>query len=166
MALATADKRGRTSVRYVLLKQADDRGFVFYTNLLSRKGRELLANPYAAAAIHWPLLRRQVRIEGRIEIVSNQEADTYWETRPRLSQLGAVASRQSAPLTSRDVLTERWLRLEMRYRDQGVPRPKNWTGVRILPERIEFWEEEEHRLHRRDLYVRGERGWRRTLLQP
>ncbi|MBI3782598.1 MAG: pyridoxamine 5'-phosphate oxidase [Deltaproteobacteria bacterium] len=166
MALATSDKRGRASVRYVLLKQVDERGFVFFTNMGSRKGREIKANPYVSFAIHWKPIDKQVRVEGRIERVSDEEADTYWDTRPRLSQLGALASHQSAVITHREILTQRWLRLEQKYRNRAVPRPREWTGVRIIPDRIEFWEEEEHRLHHRDLYVRSRSGWRRQLLQP
>jgi len=166
VALATADKRGHASVRFVLLKQVDNRGFVFFTNLDSRKGRELKSNPHASFAVHWKAIGKQVRVEGHTVQVSDDEADAYWATRPRESQLGAVASRQSAPLASHEALTKRWMQLERRYRDRSVPRPAPWTGVRLIPSRIEFWEEEEHRLHRRDLFVRTKRGWRHSLLQP
>jgi pyridoxamine 5'-phosphate oxidase len=150
----------------VLLKQVDDRGFIFFTNMVSRKGRELLRNPYASFAIHWKALGKQVRVEGRAVRVSEEEAEAYWSTRPRPSQLAAVASRQSAPLQRRDLLMARWLTLEKRYHDSSVPRPKQWTGIRIVPDAIEFWEQEEHRLHRRELFTRSRKRWRRKLLQP
>ena len=166
MALATADARGRPSVRLVLLKDADERGFVFYTNAGSRKGRELRANPRAAAVFHWDRLRRQVRIEGRVEQVDESEADAYWQTRPRASQLAALASTQSAELESRAQLVERWRELRQRYRGKEVPRPRRWTGFRIIPEAIEFWTNRDHRLHDRELFVRARGGWKRVLLQP
>lgn len=164
--MATADKRGRPSVRFVLLKQGDDRGFVFFTNAGSRKGRELRANPRAAAAIYWDALGKQVRIEGRIEEVAPSEADAYWITRPRASQLAALASQQSATLASRGELLARWRTLRRRYRGQPVPRPVGWTGFRIVPDAIEFWIHQNHRLHRRELFVRTRSGWKRKLLQP
>ena len=166
MALATADARGRPAVRFVLLKQADARGFVFFTNAGSRKGRELRANPHASAAIYWYQLGKQVRIEGPIEPVSVAEADAYWVTRPRASQLAALASRQSATLASRRVLVQRWNALKRRYRGKPIPRPRGWTGFRIVPNAVEFWTHHEHRLHDRELFVRTRRGWRRGRLQP
>jgi pyridoxamine 5'-phosphate oxidase len=166
MALATADARGRPSVRYVLLKHADEHGFVFYTNLVSRKGRELRANPYAALVGYWDAIGKQVRIEGRIEHVSAAEADAYWGTRPRESQLAAIASRQGASLESRAVLLAAWKRLRREYRGREIARPRHWTGLRIVPEMIEFWTRGEHRLHQREMFVRNRRGWKRTLLQP
>ena len=166
MAVATADQRGRPSVRFVLLKQGDHRGFVFFTNAGSRKGRELRANPRAAAAIHWDALGKQVRIEGRVEKVTAAEADAYWVTRPRASQLGALASQQSATLASRSDLLARWRTLRQRYRGKPIPRPPGWTGFRIVPEAIEFWIHQNHRLHHRELFVYTRRGWTRKLLQP
>lgn len=166
MALATADTRGRPSVRFVLLKQCDHRGFVFFTNARSRKGRELHDNPRAAAAIYWDPLGKQVRIEGRVEEVSATEADAYWVTRPRASQLAALASQQSAALASRSDLLARWRTLRQRYRGKAVPRPPGWTGFRIVPDAIEFWIHQEHRLHQRELFVRTRGGWKRKLLQP
>jgi pyridoxamine 5'-phosphate oxidase len=166
MALATADARGRPAVRFVLLKQADARGFVFFTNARSRKGRELRANPRASAAIYWYQLGKQVRIEGPIEPLSVAEADAYWVTRPRASQLAALASRQSATLASRRVLVQRWNALNRRYRGRPIPRPRGWTGFRIVPDAVEFWTHHEHRLHDRELFVRTRRGWRREWLQP
>ncbi len=166
MALATADAAGRPAVRIVLLKQADKRGFVFFTNELSRKGRELRENPRAALAFHWEPLHRQVRADGNIEPVSAAEADAYWKTRPRESQLAALASRQSAPLGSRAELLQRWRRLEREHRSAEVPRPPHWTGYRLLPDEVEFWTHRDHRLHDRELFTRTRRGWKRTLLQP
>jgi pyridoxamine 5'-phosphate oxidase len=166
MALATAAADGRPAVRFVLLKQVDQRGFVFFTDARSRKGRELATNPRAALALFWPTTRRQVRVEGRVERVSRAEADAYWATRPRASRLEARASRQSAVLRSRGALLARWKDLRRRYRGRPIPRPTSWTGFRIVPETIEFWTHRDHRLHDRERFVRGPRGWRRALLQP
>jgi pyridoxamine 5'-phosphate oxidase len=166
MTLATADRRGRPAARMVLLKHADAGGFVFYTNANSRKGRELLANPRAALVFHWDGLGRQVRIEGRVEVVAAAEADAYWATRPRASQLGALASVQSHPIAQRAALVARWQALRRRYARAGVPRPPQWTGYRVVPDAIEFWTHRAHRLHDRELFTRTRRGWKRTLLQP
>jgi pyridoxamine 5'-phosphate oxidase len=166
VALATADPSGRPSARIVLLKHADEDGFVFYTNTLSRKGAELAANPRAALAFHWSPLRKQVRVEGRIEPVSQAEADAYWATRPRASCLAALASRQSRPLASRAALLARWRDLRDRHRGKPIPRPRWWSGYRLAPEAIEFWTHREHRLHDRELFTRSRRGWKRALLQP
>jgi len=166
MALATAARRGAPAVRFVLLKAADRRGFVFFTDGRSRKGRELHASRRAAVAFYWNALGRQVRIEGRVEEVSAAEADAYWATRPRASQLAALASQQSAALASRRALMRRWAQLRRRYRRRPVPRPPTWTGFRIVPASIEFWTHREHRLHDRELCVRTRAGWTRRLLQP
>ena len=166
MALATADGRGRPSVRFVLLKQADVRGFVFYTNTLSRKGRELDKTPLAALAFYWDKTGKQVRVEGRVVRVSPAEADVYWATRSRQSQLGAVASRQSAPVVGRTALIRKLVKLALRYAGSSVPRPAEWTGYRIVPHTIEFWTRRVHRLHHRVLFRRSRRGWARRLLQP
>ncbi|MFN8640889.1 MAG: pyridoxamine 5'-phosphate oxidase [Candidatus Binatia bacterium] len=166
MALATADRRGRPSVRVVLLKHADADGFVFYTNGASRKGRELAANPWASLAFHWQPLGRQVRVEGRVHPVSRAEADAYWETRPRESQLGGAASAQSDPIASRAALLRRWRALSRRFRGQPVPRPPHWTGYRVVPTAIEFWTLRPFRMHDRELFTRTARGWRVTRLQP
>jgi pyridoxamine 5'-phosphate oxidase len=166
MTLATADRRGRPSARMVLLKHADADGFVFYTNARSRKGRELAANARAALVFHWQVLGRQVRVEGRVERVDPAEADAYWVTRPRASQLGAVASAQSTSIGTRARLMARWHALRRRYSHQPVPRPRHWTGYRVAPDSIEFWTHREHRMHDRELFTRTRRGWRRTLLQP
>jgi pyridoxamine 5'-phosphate oxidase len=166
MALASADVKGRPSLRFVLLKKVDARGLVFFTNERSRKGRELAANPRAAVAFYWDEIQRQVRVEGTVERVTREEADEYWQTRPRASQLGALASDQSAELASRAELLARWRTLRNRHRDHPLPRPSEWAGFRIVPGSWEFWTHRDHRLHDRELFVRSARGWRRTLLQP
>jgi pyridoxamine 5'-phosphate oxidase len=166
MALATASRRGVPSVRFVLLKGADARGFVYFTDGRSRKGREVQAHPRAAAVLYWHPTGRQVRIEGRVEEVSAAEADAYWATRARPSQLAAQASRQGAPLPTRSSLLRRWRALGRRYRGLAIPRPPAWTGFRIVPESIEFWTRGTHRLHDRELFRRGRRGWTRERLQP
>ena len=166
MALATADRRARPALRYVLMKQADERGVVFFTNGKSRKGRELADNPRAAATFYWSALGKQVRFEGRVEPVSAGEADAYWKTRPRASQLAAAASHQSAPIARRSALMKRYRELDARFRRADVPRPLEWTGYRLVPDAIEFWIHAEHRLHRRELFVRRAGRWRSMLLQP
>ncbi len=166
MALATVDAQGRPAARMVLLKRADRDGFVFYTNAKSRKGRELRANPRAALVFHWQRIGKQVRVEGRVQSVSAAEADAYWVTRPRASQLAALASEQSATLAARARLVARWRTLARRYRGGAVPRPPHWTGYRLVPEAIEFWIHRHHRLHDRELFTRRGRGWKRTRLQP
>jgi len=167
MALATADRRGRPAVRFVLLKQGDRDGFVFFTNSASRKGRELQASPYAALAFYWDAIDKQVRIEGRIEALPEATADAYWATRPRASQLAGLASCQSQPVASRSLLVARWKRLSRRYAHQQVPRPAGWLGYRLVPDTIELWTRHADRLHHRELFVRTRRGgWKRQLLQP
>jgi pyridoxamine 5'-phosphate oxidase len=166
MALATAAQSGQPSVRFVLLKGIDQRGFVFFSDSRSRKGRELDANPHASLAFYWQPNGRQVRVEGRIEQVSTSETDEYWSTRPRRSQLAASASYQSARLRSRASLLARVTRLASKVRDREVPRPSEWLGFRLRPDAIEFWTHREHRLHERELYLRQGNKWRRELLQP
>jgi pyridoxamine 5'-phosphate oxidase len=166
MALATAGRNGNAAVRFVLLKGIDDGGFVFFTDARSRKGRELRSNPRASLALYWQPRGRQVRVEGRVKEVSPQEADVYWATRPRQSQLAASASYQSARLHSRAELLGRYSRLARKLRGREVPRPSWWTGFRVRPEVIEFWIHREHRLHDREIYQRRGRQWRRNLLQP
>ena len=167
MALATADPQGRPSVRMVLMKGHDERGFVFYTNRRSRKGGELAANPHAALLFHWKSLRRQIRIEGPVEAVSDAEADTYFATRGRDSQLGAWASDQSRPLDARETFEAAYQAMRARYGGREVPRPPHWSGYRVAPERIEFWNDRAHRLHERRLFTRmPEGGWSEGLLYP
>ncbi len=166
MALATAASDGKTSVRFVLLKGIDERGFVFFTDARSRKGRELRSNPHASLAFYWQRKGRQVRVEGRLEEVTPGEADAYWSTRPRQSQLAACASYQSARLRSRAELIARCAQLAKKFRGREIPRPPSWTGFRVRPDAVEFWTHREHRLHEREIYCRRGRGWRRDLLQP
>jgi pyridoxamine 5'-phosphate oxidase len=166
MALATADSQGRPSVRMVLLKGHGPDGFVFYTNAGSRKGGELAANPNAALVFHWKSLRRQVRIEGQIESVAADEADSYYASRTRDSQLGAWASDQSRPLDRRETLEARFAEVTKRFDGQPVPRPPHWSGFRLVPKSIEFWSDGEHRLHHRRLFVRDGEDWNEGLLYP
>jgi pyridoxamine 5'-phosphate oxidase len=166
MALATASRDGKTSVRFVLLKGVDERGMVFFTDTRSRKGRQLGDNPQASMAFYWQPRGRQVRIEGGVEQVSAADADRYWSGRPRQSQLAASASHQSARLGARTELLERCARLSHMLKGRAIPRPSYWTGFRVRPDAIEFWTHREHRLHRREIYVRRVRGWRCELLQP
>jgi len=166
MALATVDTEGQPSVRMVLLKGHDARGFVFYTNLHSRKARDLIDTPKAGLLFHWKSLRRQVRIEGPVEDVSQDEADAYFASRPRDSQLGAWASDQSQPLPSREVFEAQFTEMAARFDGQDVPRPPHWSGFRVVPHRIEFWHDRPHRLHERRLFVREGEAWREGLLYP
>ncbi|MFT8948237.1 MAG: pyridoxamine 5'-phosphate oxidase [Acetobacter aceti] len=167
MTLATVSPEGRPSARIILLKGADRRGFCFYTNLESRKGRELTATPVAALLFHWKSLRRQIRIEGTVTPVTTEEADAYFATRRRLSQIGAIASDQSRPLPDRATFEKRIHETEEKYAGQEVPRPANWSGFRLLPDRFEFWQDRPYRLHDRAIWVRhGMDGWDVTRLYP
>jgi pyridoxamine 5'-phosphate oxidase len=166
MALATADEAGQPSVRMVLLKGHDDRGFVFYTNQDSRKGNELEANPNAALLFHWKSLRRQVRVEGAVQPVTSAEADAYFASRSRDSQLGAWASDQSRPLLAREIFEQRYEEARLRFEGRPVPRPPRWSGYRVVPERIEFWSDREHRLHERRLFTSHRGAWSESLLYP
>jgi pyridoxamine 5'-phosphate oxidase len=167
MALATCAPDGHPSVRYVLLKQCDSRGFVFFSNYESRKGREMEGNRHVAAAIFWAEPRRQVRIEGVVRRVPEAESDAYFATRDRGSQVGAWASPQSQPISGPSQLRQEIQELEERFSGQSVPRPENWGGYVIIPERIEFWIEGENRLHDRILYSLGEDGaWTTERLAP
>src|SRR5258706_11519918 len=167
MTLATATKDGRPSARLVLLKQADERGFVFYTNYGSQKARELDANSEAALVFFWPQLERQVRVEGSVSRVSPAESDEYFQTRPRESQIGALASPQSEVISGRDVLQQRFEELEAFYRDREIERPAHWGGYRLHADRIEFWKGRPGRLHDRLLYERQADGsWTIKRLAP
>ena len=165
MVLSTVDPDGRPSGRYVLLKGVDEGGFVFYTNLESRKAMALAANARAALTFYWPP-QTQVRIEGLVERVTDAEADAYFATRVRASQIGAWASLQSAPLTSRTELSERIRDIEARFAGTVVPRPPFWSGYRVVPSSIEFWTRDVARLHERVLFQRINGAWTRSLLFP
>jgi len=166
MTLATVGADGRPSARTVLLKGFDAEGFVFYTNTASRKGRELRDNPNAALCFYWQPLSEQVHVEGRVHPVTAAEADAYFATRLRESQVGAWASHQSEPLADRAELLERVAEIRARYEDLEVPRPPHWSGYRLVPERVEFWTAGEYRLHHRVAYVNEQGTWSKTLLNP
>jgi pyridoxamine 5'-phosphate oxidase len=165
--LATADSGGRPAARIVLIKDIDAGGVTFYTNLESRKARDLQVNPYAALCIYWPTLHKQIRIEGKVEAVSEAAADDYFASRPRGSQIGAWASRQSEPLSSRRELVGRFLKAQARFAGQPVLRPAAWGGFKVLADRVEIWHNQLYRLHDRFLYERQDDGeWREQRLYP
>ncbi|HKR08473.1 MAG TPA: pyridoxamine 5'-phosphate oxidase [Gemmatimonadaceae bacterium] len=166
MSLATIEERDRPSVRIVLLKAFDERGFVFYTNYEGRKGRHLLAHPQAGLCFYWAPLDIQVRVEGAVTKVSDEEADAYFATRARLSQIGAWASKQSEPLETPDALDERVRKYEKKFEGKPVPRPPFWSGFRVAPDRIEFWKGKPNRLHERHLYTKAGNGWKIETLYP
>jgi len=166
MALATTDAAGQPSVRMVLLKGHGPDGFIFYTNEQSAKGDQVADNPRAALLFHWKSLRRQVRIEGAVDRVPDAQADAYFASRARDSQLGAWASDQSRPLDTRATFEQRFNQVKQHYEGQDVPRPPHWRGYRVVPERIEFWSDRPHRLHERRLFTLGSSGWSEGLLYP
>ena len=166
MALATCGSDGVPGVRYVLLKQADERGFSFYTDMRSPKGRQMIQNPRAALVFYWPRKGRQVRIDGSVEQMTAQEADEYWATRPIDSRISGSVSHQSYPVKSREELVARVARLRRELKGNEPPRPNYWRGLRVVPDRIEFWLRAPFRLHHRELFVRKAGKWRKTLLQP
>jgi pyridoxamine 5'-phosphate oxidase len=166
MALATVENRDQPSVRIVLMKGFDERGFVFYTNYEGRKGRQLLAHPKAALCFYWAPIDIQVRIEGTVSKVADDEADAYFASRQRLSQIGAWASRQSEPLESPSDLDDRVARYEKEFAGRDVPRPEFWSGFRVSADRIEFWKARPNRLHERHVYTKEGNGWRIETLYP
>jgi len=166
MTLGTVGEDGQPSVRIVLLKAFDERGFVFYTNYEGRKGRELLGQPKAALCFYWATIDIQVRIEGSVTRVADDEADAYFATRARLSQIGAWASRQSEPLETPTALDERVRKYEQKFAGKDIPRPRFWSGFRVHPERIEFWKAKPNRLHERHLYTRSAGGWKIETIYP
>jgi len=166
MTLVTADAAGQPSARVVLLRGVDEEGFVFFTNALSRKGHQLATNPQVALGFYWEFLGEQVEVEGLAEKVEDEESDTYWASRSRESRLGAWASQQSQPLDDRQELESRIEKYREQFAHQDVPRPDHWYGYRVVPQRIEFWLEGEHRLHTRTVYEKEHAGWRKILLYP
>ena len=167
MAIATATPDGRPSVRMVLMRRHGPDGFGFFTNLQSRKGQEIAANPWAALCIHWKSLRKQVRAEGRLVQVSEEDADAYFQSRSRNSQIGSHASDQSRPLDARETFVRRVEEAKVRFAEGEVPRPKHWSGFRLVPDRIEFWADVEFRLHHRRLFERlADGSWSEGLLYP
>ncbi|WP_300972863.1 pyridoxamine 5'-phosphate oxidase [Sphingomonas sp. LHG3406-1] len=167
MAIATSTPDGRPSVRMVLMRRHGPDGFGFFTNLESRKGQEIATNPWGALCIHWKSLRKQVRAEGRLIQVSDADADDYFASRSRTSRIGSHASDQSRPLESRETFVRRVEEAQARFGDGDVPRPAHWSGFRLVPDRIEFWEDVEFRLHHRRLFSRQpDGGWSESLLYP
>jgi len=166
MTLATASADGAPSARMLLMKGADEKGFVFYSGYVSRKARELEENPRAALVFYWRPLGKQVRVEGQVERVPEADSDAYFATRPRGSQLAALASQQSHRLDSREELEQRYAKLEQEYEGRDVPRPPHWGGFRLRPDSIEFWEHRENRLHERTCYTRAREGWHAEQLAP
>ena len=165
-SFATVDTQGRPSVRTLLLKQVDEHGMVFFTNTQSRKGHHLDANPFAAVCIYFQQAHQQIQLEGPVEPVTDAEADAYWQTRPRASQIGAYASRQSEVLKDRSMLQDRLAEYDERFAGKDIPRPSHWSGYRVIPERIEFWAGHPDRLNQRELYMQRQGEWVKELLYP
>lgn len=167
MTLATVGENGRPKARIVLLKQVDDQGFVFFTNYDSQKGQDLQANPFASLVFFWDVIQRQVRIEGRVEKIAQADSEAYFQSRPKGSQIGAIASPQSQVISSREVLQEKVAQLEKDFADEEkLPRPDNWGGYRLIPDRVEFWQGRSSRLHDRIRYRLEEGSWLRERLAP
>lgn len=166
MTLATVDEHGRPSARTMLLKGLDAQGFVFYTNLESRKGHQLAGNPHVSLVLFWREIYEQVKVDGQVEPVSEHEADAYFASRPRGSQLGAWASRQSQPLEDRAIFEQRLAEFEVRFEGQDVPRPPHWSGFRVRPHRVEFWYGRQYRLHERVCFELEDGMWKESLLFP
>lgn len=166
MTIATVGQNGRPAARILLLKDWDEQGFVYYSNLGSRKAQEMASNPHVALLFHWKSLQRQIRIEGKVTPVTASQADAYFATRPRASQLGAWASVQSTPLASREAFEERLSKAEERFAGQTVPRPDFWSGWRLTPDYFEFWQGVDFRLHDRKIFKRTPQGWETGLLYP
>lgn len=166
MTLATVAPDGRPTARIVLLKHFDVRGFVFYTNKQSHKGHDLAGEPRAALCFHWQPLLEQARVEGVTESVSDAEADAYWASRKRISQIGAWASQQSEEMQTKDTLHREFARFEKQFEGKPVPRPTHWSGFRLAPNLMEFWSSREGRLHERECYLLGDQGWRHTWMYP
>jgi pyridoxamine 5'-phosphate oxidase len=166
MVLATVDRRGRPSARYVLLKEASSRGLVFYTNANSRKGVDMAGNNRVALVFYWDVTGRQVRIEGKAATLSAAEADAYWQERPIPSRYASAASNQSQPIASRRDLLRRYAALQDEFPDGTIPRPAHWKGYLVIPDAIEFWTRAEPRLHKRELFSRTRSGWKQEILQP
>lgn len=166
VSLSTSTPDGSPSSRMVLLKEFDNRGFVFFTNYESRKAKELEANPKAALLVHWAFLQRQVRVEGRVERVTREESEAYFRSRQRGSRIGAWASKQSRPLASRDELEQRVSDMKRRFEGDEIPLPDFWGGYRVVPKRIEFWQGRLYRLHDRIVFSRLENGWQTERLFP
>ncbi len=168
MALATVNPDGRPSLRMVLLKGCDENGFVFYTNFESRKGEELLSNPNASLLFHWKSLRRQIRVEGKVEVVSNEEADAYFASRPRVSRIGAWASKQSRPMEGRFEFEAEIARYTAKFGAGDIPRPDFWSGFRLVPDYFEFWRDRKYRLHERKTFELEDNsaGWKTHQIYP
>jgi len=166
MSLATVDANGQPSIRTVLLRGIDERGFVFFTNSQSRKGEQMTGNPQVALTFYWDAWAEQVHVEGRVEVIPDSESDEYWKTRARLSQIGAWGSDQSRPLSGRDEFMASVADIEKRFEGQDVPRPPHWFGYRVVPHRIELWSGREGRLHERFVYEADGETWTKQMLYP